>query len=418
MNCKPKRRVRVALVTHELSGGVGTMTRFLYRVLSESEAYEPHVVLMATSAKDRASALIRRPTSWLKGPTAIQRAERGLPFTHVGAWFSELEFQRYQPREALSNVLRSFDILQFVGGSAPWVDAARAVDRPKMLWVATTIAGDRASRAKIGSSLRRVWFRGMHFAAEWHERRALQIADRVLALSPYTAESLRGLVKPSRLSVAYCGIDTEVFSPAQDKQYSTGGKSGYILCVGRLGDARKNVAMLLRAYSSLSRQHIEMPDLCLAGESLSQDCQQLATEAGIAHRVRTVGFVPADELAELYRGARIFVLPSDEEGLGMVLLEAMACGVPVISTASGGPQAIIDDGKTGLLTPVGDQAALEAAIARLLSDEPFRRSLSIAGMETARNRFSMAATGGVFLEQYAALQLKKSNTTASARSVT
>ena len=64
-----------------------------------------------------------------------------------------------------------------------------------------------------------------------------------------------------------------------------------------------------------------------------------------------------DELVELYRGAALLALSSDEEGLGLVILEAMASGIPVVSTACGGPQTSVVDGETGFLTPVGDAAA-------------------------------------------------------------
>ena len=186
--------------------------------------------------------------------------DRELTYRHSGAWIAELEFQRYRPRQSLDNVLRDFDLLQFVTGAAPWGELARRVDVPSCLWVATTIEGDRMSRAKSGPLARRIWSRLMTRVAKIYERRALNAADSVLALSPYTSRSLSGLLGGREVPLAFCGVDTNLFTPALDPGGSPG-KPEYILCVARLFDARKNVMMLLRAYASLLKQRPDLPDL-------------------------------------------------------------------------------------------------------------------------------------------------------------
>ena len=102
----------------------------------------------------------------------------------------------------------------------------------------------------------------------------------------------------------------------------------------------------------------------------------------------------------LYRHASLFVLSSDEEGLGIVILEAMASGLAVVSTACGGPETAVVQGETGLLTPVGNVDALAAAIQELVDNPELRRSMGRAGRRRAETTFSMEQTSKVFLEQY------------------
>jgi len=102
-------------------------------------------------------------------------------------------------------------------------------------------------------------------------------------------------------------------------------------------------------------------------------------------------------LVALYQSATVFVLPSDEEGLGIVLLEAMACGVPVVSTCSGGPDGIIKDGKNGYLVPLDDEVALSTRLEHLLTDFALNRAIGRAGRLTVEQDYSEQVTGQAFL---------------------
>jgi glycosyltransferase involved in cell wall biosynthesis len=111
----------------------------------------------------------------------------------------------------------------------------------------------------------------------------------------------------------------------------------------------------------------DAPKLVLAGltaPTASDLC--LAQELGIEDKIELRIDIPRDQLLELYQGATVLMLSSDEEGLGMVLLEAMACGLPVVATRCGGPETVVDDGKSGFLTPVRDAEAMAAAVRQLL----------------------------------------------------
>lgn len=114
-----------------------------------------------------------------------------------------------------------------------------------------------------------------------------------------------------------------------------------------------------------------------------------------------VGFVPHDRLGAYYEGAAVVACPSRREGYGIVAREAMAHGRPAVATAVGGLVDVVVDGETGLLVPPGDPAALRAAIASLLGDEPLRRRLGDAARKRAEESFSAPGAAQRLLEAYA-----------------
>lgn len=386
---------RVALITHEMSlvGGLATLMTFLYRTLLESGRYEPELISLATSASDSSSLRLKSPKTWFRGPKIEKLAWHDLFFTHVGVWGSELEFQRYRPRRMLTELLKTYDLLQFIVGSPPWACTAEGTDRPVLVWTATTTRADRASQTRRGSLTRRAWSSLMMPISESYERRALKSAQVIFALSEYTSSAIKRIAGEERVMLAPCGVDTTLFRPAVQPV------GDYIICVGRLSDPRKNVRLLLEAYDKLQQALTDVPDLYLVGGSPSQSELSFLKSRKLEHKIQ-LRCPGQEELSRLYRNARFCVLPSNEEGLGIVILEAMASGLAVVSTDCGGPATAIIEGRTGLLTPVGDANALAEAMGKLLRDPALSMRMGKEGRRVAEERFSLSAAGKIFLDTY------------------
>jgi glycosyltransferase involved in cell wall biosynthesis len=137
--------------------------------------------------------------------------------------------------------------------------------------------------------------------------------------------------------------------------------------------------------------------------------EALAQRLGVAHRVVFRGKISPDELQASYARAAVCVLPSvldargDTEGLGVVLLEAMNHGTPVIASRVGGIPDIVEDGESGLLVPPGDADALAAAVRRVRDDPALARRLGEAGRRRLREQFSWSAIVQRWLDVYAGL---------------
>ena len=194
------------------------------------------------------------------------------------------------------------------------------------------------------------------------------------------------------------GVDAERFQPAATRDLRS---DPYILCVGRLDDPRKNIGLLLEAYAFLPAALQQTARLVLAGSAgPGPDFWARAKELGVTDRVDFILSPDSEALVGLYQAAAVFALSLDEEGLGVVILEAMACAVPVISTRSGGPDGIITEGQDGFLVGLEDTQALADRLARLLSDEALNRRMGQAARGTILQRYETDVTGQAFLDIY------------------
>jgi D-inositol-3-phosphate glycosyltransferase len=388
---------RVALVVPGLQygGGVPAVALFLHRLLESTGRYEPELVSLSIAAGDPLGVRLLDPSSWRHGVQTNSGIWRGLPVTYVGAFLAEFEFQRFRPRRALAELLAPFDLVQVVAGTPAMGMAAAGVQKPRCLFAATTIRRERASLLASTSGARRLWLRLMTAVNTRSERRALRQMDHVFALSEYTRSQLAGMVPESKLSLGWPGVDTDLYHPAEPPS-----GDGCILAVGRFGDPRKNVRLLLEAYRRLCERFPDAPRLVLVGGQPQPADWADAEGWGIADHIDMRVNVAPELLPSLYRQASLFVLPSNEEGLGIVLLEAMASGLPVVSTRCGGPATCVVEGETGYLTPVGDAEALAAAMERLLADAALRQQMGRAGRRLVESHFSIQAAGEPFLEVY------------------
>ena len=163
----------------------------------------------------------------------------------------------------------------------------------------------------------------------------------------------------------------------------------YVLFVGRLA-SNKGLVELLRAFAELARDD-PAAHLVLVGEDggMRATLEARARGLGLESRVRFLGHV-ADEgvLASAYRDARFTVLPSEYEAFGLVLLESLAQGTPVVASRVGGIPEVIEDDRTGLLVPPGDVPALAAALRRLWGDPALARRLGRHGRTEVVPRYS------------------------------
>lgn len=166
-----------------------------------------------------------------------------------------------------------------------------------------------------------------------------------------------------------------------------GPRDDEIVMVGRL-DANKNHQLLLRAFARVEKAYPDMKVVIYGGGLPGSDTEpalrRLSEELGIGGKVSFMG--RQTNIRERIERARIFVLASDYEGMPNALLEAMATGLAVISTdcPCGGPRSVIRDGENGILIPVGDEAALEQALRRILENPALEEKLGREAAALAR----------------------------------
>lgn len=390
---------RVALLVPEfdVAGGVTGVALFLRDVLRDAEQYTPDVISLPRSARDPAGVQLTRPSTWARGVQVEEKTWHDIPYRHVGARGSEFEFQRYRPRPPLTEVLQRYDLIQIVAGTPPWAHVATHVDVPVALQVATLTTVERNGQSADDSMPLRLWRAGMTRIVSRMEREIPSLVDAIFVENAWMYDHFREKTDEDTVHFAPPGIDTEMYHPADSAEEM----SDYILSVGRLGDSRKNVRLLFDAYHRLRQRIEDVPRLVLAGLSGPTERDWARAEAlGIRDHVEMHEDVPEAELAALYRNAGLFVLSSDEEGLGLVLAEAMASGTPVVSTDCGGPSTLIDDGATGALVPTGDAQALADRMAHLLTHPTAAKAMGRAGRERVEEEFSVEAAGARFLRVY------------------
>jgi glycogen synthase len=263
-------------------------------------------------------------------------------------------------------------------------------------------------------------------ASSWVERTAYQNADGVIAVSEAMREDVHTLygVPRQRIRVIHNGIDLDQYrptpGPAVLARYGIDPVKPYVLFVGRI-TRQKGIIHLVHAVPSI--QPGTQVVLCAGAPDTEEIGREMAEAVEAARRgtanpvLWLAQMLPKEDLIPLYSQAALFVCPSVYEPFGIINLEAMACGVPVVASAVGGIKEVVVSGETGLLVPLGPRGPtdfeprdperfardLAAAIDRLLSDPEGRARMGANARKRVERHFSWPSIARQTLDFYQAL---------------
>ena len=216
---------------------------------------------------------------------------------------------------------------------------------------------------------------------------------RFVAISEFVRRQMLVLgMAESRTRVVHKGIDLRRYQPDRGARRRLAERYGIrdgeiVLGTVAIMRAFKHPEVILEACAMLGRQGVPFRLFVAGNGELKPEMEALAARLGIAERVIWLGYVQRPE--EFIRGWDVFLLASEGEAFGFVLLEAMSCGVPVVAAASGAIPEVVDHGRTGFLTPVCDAAAMAEAIGVLAGDEAKRCAMGEAALQRVREHFEV-----------------------------
>jgi glycosyltransferase involved in cell wall biosynthesis len=375
-------------------GGVNILTRALYRML-EGWGWEPTIVY-AVNAGPEVSFVER-----LRFTLRYWRAD-SVPYPHAPDPYAGLRTQLVAaapvpywlfylvPQFILGPVLADYDMYIVTGGPAHCAVPLALRGVPYILWVGTDYEDELLGKIQANDD----WAQAVLRGRSWpilvaQERYALRNARIVLAQSDHTARLLskRFPTVASSIRMVLFPVDTSRFKPPSGPS-PTLPYGQFLLSVTRPNDPRKNVSLLLEAFARVQQVHPNLKLVVVGGSPTDQLLEQ-SLRLGLQEKVHFIEKrLSRDELVLHYQGAELFVLSSTQEGLGIAVLEAIACGTPVVSTDCGGPSGVVKAGQTGLLVGNNDPDALANGVLQVLDDPTKLERLRDSCARFAQQNFS------------------------------
>lgn len=309
----------------------------------------------------------------------------------IGSWLPELEFTHYLPTKSWKGLIRDCQLHLSVSGNPLCATSYSLLGIPFIAWIATPWKADRRNRIRSFGFPRKLLDTVINAPVLSRlEKRVLRSTHgKILPLSRYTANQFEKISGRSMQDIMLMPVNTDIFYPnrSRTKQWKIGFS-------GRYCDPRKNIDLLLQASKIIRSMGFKI-EVILVGEKDPSQLESLVHDYSLEDIVLCKGHMEPEPLASLLQTLDIFVIPSYQEGLCISALEAMACGVPVISTRCGGPEEYVLPGITGRLidsTPY----ALAEAISSVCQHRQTRESLSLSASEWVTLNASMGKSRSIF----------------------
>ncbi len=370
--------MNILMVNYEwppLGGGGGVAMETIVKELAK--AHTVHVLTSGSGALPSEETLadgsirVFRCASFLRHSESVASIPSMLAFWPLGVQLGKKLLRRHR-----------YDVINTwfaIPSGPPGVSIAKHGNIPHVL---TIIGGDIYDPSKWYSPHRnpilKRTVRSVLHKADFHTAISCDIERR--------ARDIYGFKRP--IEVISLGITEPSFEPRSRQDLGLRPDVTYIISVGRIV-RRKDYPRLLRALQKVERDDVHL--LILGDGPQRSDLETLSTELGIADRVCFRGFVPDEEKYQLLAAADVFVLASLHEGFGLVYLEAMHCGLPIIASRTGGQEDFLTEGETGFLIPVEDEVALANALRRVLDEPELRATFAEKNRELVKSYYASAA---------------------------
>lgn len=390
----PARALRIALLGYRskpTGGGQGVYLRYLSRALAEA-GHEVDVISGPPYPElDPGVRLIRIPSLDLFENGLLSLRPRHLgSMSNLLEWLSKLTGGFAEPytfgRRVVKYLRRHghrYDLVHDNQSLSFGMLELQAMGLP----LVTTIHHPITSDFRIALAAAPRWYDRL-LVRRWYsflrmQRTVARQLRHVVTVSDCSRQDIArdfGL-QPAGIELVPNGIDTEVFRPRPEVPRNP----HRLMSIASADSPLKGLRYLLEAFASLLRRQPALELILVSRPEPGGTTEQLIRQLGIGPRLRIVNGISTGEMVRLYAEASIAVVPSLYEGFGLPAGEAMACGVPVVSTDGGALTEVVGD--AGVIVPAGDAVALEQAIASLLADSARQRELGERARQRILERF-------------------------------
>jgi glycosyltransferase involved in cell wall biosynthesis len=351
----------------------------------------PHLLFLSRS---HATSLLRGSVAWSPRPERHQELET----TAMPSFLPELDgVNQVVGGARIGRRLRGRGVVWVVAATAPYGFGAVLSRRPFACWLATGLEDEWAARRPGLRASRRLALAVNRPLLRALERVVIRRASLVFAISPSSRLTIAdgGGIPVDRVRVLPIPVDLDVFRPLPDDEWERAVEEPAIVFLGRANDPRKNFPLLAAAFARV-REQIPNARLVLIGEPpLAQ------VRRSLAPGVDVVGLLPTTEdVAARLRTAALLVLPSLQEGFGIVAAEAMAAGVPVVTTPCGGPEELVRDSGGGVVLADTEVTTMADAIVQTIRDRERLRSYRASGRAYVEREHSPARLRELLTEAF------------------
>ena len=401
--------LRVALLGYRsapFSGGQGVYLRYLSQALAQlghnvtviSGPPYPHLIEGVELVKLASLDLYSRDLWKVTRPELGDRLGRKEWFSKLSGGFAEPETFGERVRDWLLNHANEFDVVHDNQTLAYGILDLQRAGLPVVTTIHHPITRDlRVALAGEARWWRRLMIRRWHRFLGMQSRVATQLRH-IVAVSRYSAVDIATDfgVLPGALHVVPNGVDTELFKPLP----AVLRKSGQIIATASADAPIKGLPVLLQAFKKLVEAEPGRQLVLIARPKAGGDTEALIKRLGLIDHIRFVGDASHEEINHLYAESAVAVVPSLYEGFGLPAVEAMAAGIPLVSSDGGALAEVVAEG--GLQVPAGDSDALAEALERVLNDFALASALGEKGRQRVERHFCWSVCAQQMVVQYRA----------------